>query len=108
MIVWSRRFLTTGLLLLWALIVITPLVAIYLSRHGQVTLGPARLFLVQSRDTNGVGLQTTSAVRDQPACQKVSVRFFFWEGGEANANTVNCACSDGIDRAWIGRTCLEP
>lgn len=105
---WLRRLLYLVIVAIWLVIMLTPLVAIRLARHGQVTLGDARLFLVQSQDANGVGLQTTHAVADQPACHVVRVRYIFWDGGEAGVNTVNCACDDGVERVWIGRSCAVP
>lgn len=106
--IWLRRLLYLVIVAAWLTIMAMPLVAIRLARHGQVTVGHTRLFLVQSRETNGVGLQTTDDLPDQPACYTVSVRYFFWEGGEADANTVNCVCEDGVERVWIGRSCVAP
>ncbi len=103
-----RIFLYALILLVWLVVMALPVVAIHLSRQEELTLGNTRLFLVISDKADGLGLQSSRPVRTQPQCQRVSVRYFFWDGGEANANAISCACADGVDRIWQAGQCLTP
>lgn len=96
------------ILLVWLVIMALPVLAIHLSRQEEITIGRTRFFLVISENANGLGWQSQRPVRDQPQCQKVSVGYFFWDGGEADANATSCACDDGVARVWQEGQCLTP
>lgn len=81
-----------------------PLVAFRLATNGEIRVGQeggrqVRLFLLQEKETEGIGVQASRPQTDDPSCMMTTVRYFMWRGeGESNQF---CICQDGRD-------CLHP
>lgn len=103
---WSRRLTYLIITVIWLAIMLSPLVAVRLATNGRMEIGNTTLFLIQERDTGGIGFQTTREVENEAMCTYNAVRFLMWEGEGENTRT--CSCSDGVEREPRGRRCVAP
>ena len=92
---WGRRLGCLLLLLLWLIIMSLPLLTVVLARQGQMQVGrpessQVRLFLLQERQVEGVGLEWSRPVRQQPGCRRTTVVYFMWRGEGENVRFVTC------------------
>jgi hypothetical protein len=92
---WGRRFGCLLLLLLWLIIMSLPLLTVVLVRQGQIQVGrpessQVRLFLLQERQVEGVGLEWSRPRRQEPGCRQTSVIYFMWRGQGENVRFVTC------------------
>ena len=95
---WLRRLLYLLIVLIWLLIMLFPLLAFTLATTGEMNWGQegerqVRLFLLQEKDTEGVGLQVSRPQTDNPSCVNTRVSYFLWQGTGQNSH--HCACADG-------------
>lgn len=82
-------------LLVWLFLISLPTFAFIFAVRGQVELGRTeglylRVFLVQEKDTEGVGIEFARPVSSQPTCLQTSVRYFLWAGQPQNATFCQC------------------
>jgi hypothetical protein len=104
---WTRRAGYLLIILLWLILVSFPVVAFFLATQGQIQIGDSdsglRLFLLQERDTQGLGLQwsrfydngePSSAGQPPGECTRTTLRYFLWEGDAAGQNLDYCQCRD--------------
>lgn len=99
---WLRRFAYLLVVLLWLLLISFPVVAFLLATQGQLQIGEPnrsglRLFMVQERNSQGIGLQWTrplSGSSDQASCSQTSLRYYLWEGSDQGENVDYCQCFD--------------
>lgn len=96
MVIWARRLLYFVLIVIWLLVMAFPVVAVVLATQGEirVTLDreplprQLRLFLIQERQQEGLGLEWTTPATD--SCYEGHISYFMWQGqGE---NSVFCTC----------------
>lgn len=92
---WLRRFLYALVLLVWLVLVTSPLLAFLLAARGQIQVGEGprryvRLFLVQEEEAQGIGLEWVRPASGQPACSEGSLTYFTWEGEGQNAHFCQC------------------
>lgn len=98
---WSRRLAYLVVLLLWLLLISLPFFAFTLSARKQFELGnPAdtylRIFVLQEKESEGIGVELGRPYGPAPACRQTDVRYFMWTGmGE---NTTYCQCVDEQNR----------
>jgi hypothetical protein len=94
----SLRFLAcTGAILLWLLVMTVPFAAAALAIRGEIEIGGddgrrLRLFLIQERTADGVGLAWS---RPEPAdldCRRTTVTYLMWRG--TGENVTYCLCQD--------------
>lgn len=100
--VWLRRLLILLFVLFWMALVLTPTMAFYLSRNGQIQVGRTegrhwRVFLIQQADTEGLGLEQSRPVA-APAdatgdisCLKTTIKYWMWAGEGQSAAFCQCA-----------------
>lgn len=94
---WLKRLLYLVLFLTWLVVMSFPVGAAILASNGQIELGNQqsahhlRLFLVQERDQEGVGLEWTRPARPDK-CRQGSITYAMWKGMAENARY--CICSD--------------
>jgi hypothetical protein len=92
---WGRRFGCLLLLLIWLIVMSLPLLTVVVARQGQIQVGRpegsrVRLFLLQERQVEGVGLELSLPVRQQPGCLRTMVVYFMWRGEGENVRFVTC------------------
>ncbi len=95
---WLRRLVYLLIALLWLLIMVFPIFAFSLATNGEMNWGQeggrqVRLFLLQEKDAEGVGLQISRPQTDTPTCVNTRVTYFMWTG--TGQNNEYCACMDG-------------
>lgn len=93
---WVRRFGYLVLFLLWLLVMSFPIGAALLATSGQLEVGSetghhVRLFLVQERRQQGVGLEWTRS-GSADGCRQGRLLYAMWEGRGEDAHY--CTCHD--------------
>lgn len=94
---WGRRLVYLLLLILWLIVMSFPIGAAVLATSGQLELGNEqsanhlRLFLVQERSQEGVGLEWTRRAALE-GCRQGRLFYLMWEGSGENATY--CTCYD--------------
>lgn len=101
--IWLRRLFLVIVVLFWLAIILTPTLAFFLARNGQIQVGAGtgrhwRLFLIQEERSEGLGLergQPLAAPPDAPdgiSCLRTSVSYWMWAG--AGNDSSYCQCLD--------------
>ncbi|MCA9936021.1 MAG: hypothetical protein H6662_10030 [Ardenticatenaceae bacterium] len=95
---WFRKIVYLVALLLWMSLISLPFFAVLVASRGEVHLRNARVFLVQERDLQGVGidwqrpLPPSLNLSPSSTCTKTNVTYLMWEGQAEN--TAYCSCDD--------------
>jgi hypothetical protein len=94
---WIRRLAYLLVILLWLFLLSIPFFMFSLAARQQLQVGSAesshvRVFLIQERDVEGIGLEIARAAAGEPGCTQTSVRYFMWNGEPENVNF--CSCVD--------------
>lgn len=96
---WPRRFIYLLVTLAWLCVMSLPALAFILAVRGQIQIGSdvrhhLRIFALQELDAQGIGVEWTRPVRQQPACSWTTVNYLLWEGeGE---DIAFCQCYDPL------------
>lgn len=95
---WLRRLFYALIVLLWLLVMVLPIFAFTLASKGEMNWGQeggrqVRLFLLQEKDLEGIGLQVSRPRADNPTCISTRVSYFMWQG--TGQNIQYCSCADG-------------
>lgn len=77
-----------------------PFVSVILATQGQIELGEVpgnhvRLFLVQERDAQGIGVEWTRPVNEPAGCAQTSLTYFMWEGEGEGVTYCRCYSENG-------------
>lgn len=85
------------LILIWLLLMSLPFFAFSLAANKQLTVGSdprsqVRVFLLQERDAEGIGVEWTRPLPGPTPCVRTSVRYFMWAG--TPENVTYCQCFD--------------
>jgi hypothetical protein len=96
---WSRRLAYLFAISLWLILMSFPIVAYLLATRGELMIGQEngshlRVFLVDTDDYNGVGLEWSRSLSDQPDCFHTRMNYLLWEGRETGQNVEFCICRD--------------
>jgi hypothetical protein len=97
---WGGRFVYLLILVIWLLVMSFPIVAAVLASRGQIEFGTegstnrVRLFLVQDREQEGVGLEWTRDIGDG-SCRQGRILYAMWKGSGDNAQYCTCYDSEG-------------
>lgn len=97
---WLKRLLYLFLFLLWVLVMAFPLGAALLASNGQIQLGgedaanQVRIFLVQEREQEGIGVEWRRSMRDD-GCRQGSISYVMWKGTAENARYCTCFDANG-------------
>ena len=113
---WLRRIAYLLVVLLWLLLISFPIVAFFLATQGQIQIGEPnrnglRLFMVQERSSQGIGLQWSRAMAgpDQAGCSQTSLRYYLWEGSDQGENVDYCQCFDPqTEQPLPVNSCVQP
>lgn len=86
---------TLGLLLVMTM----PIFAFVLAARGELTVGNengsnVRLFMVNSDDAEGIGIQRVRKTSAEGRCFQGSVRYLLWEGQSEGLSADYCSCFD--------------
>jgi hypothetical protein len=100
-----NRFGCTLIFIAWILLLCLPMLGFMLALKGELRLELGeyrqRVWLIQDSENRGIGWQSEAPVRAsllEATCQETRVRYFFWQGGESNANAHYCTCErTGVD-----------
>ena len=92
---WLRRLAYFLFILVWLLLLSIPFFSFALAARNQLQLGSPesnhiRIFLVQEKDAEGIGLETTRPNSSGPGCAETSVRYFMWNGDPENVTYCQC------------------
>ena len=92
---WGRRLGCLLLFLLWLAVMSLPLLSVLLAARGQIQLGSAertqvRVFLLQERNVEGVGVEWSRPLRREPGCQQTTITYFMWRGPGENVRFKSC------------------
>ena len=87
------------LLILWLVLMIVPFVSIVLATRGEIAVGGEtesgfRLFLLQEKQHQGLGIQWRRSIGSHDDCLKSSVYYLLWQGSGENINAAYCHCID--------------
>lgn len=104
---WARRTLYLLAVAIWLMIMSIPLLSFTLAMRNQVQMGSStgthmRLFLIQERESEGIGLETARKVSQAPTCLETNVRYFMWLGTPENVQF--CHCVDSTSGETLSRT----
>jgi len=111
---WSKitgRFL---LILVWFFLIILPLIAFMVAARGQSRIGSdeqnhLRIFLLQDKDTEAIGVELARRTSMETLCIETRVRYFMWTGDAENVTF--CQCIDPQSSAFLPAmpgTCNPP
>jgi len=94
---WLRRFVYFLLFFLWLAIMFFPCMAFTLSMQQQIEWGDSegshvRIFLLQEREKEGVGVEWKRPSGFNSNCHKTSINYLMWVG--EGDNTAYCQCVD--------------
>jgi len=91
-----RKFIGRSLfLLVWLFLISLPLFAFVLAARQQITIGSdeynhLRIFLLQEKDAEGIGIEFARPFSADPSCVQTSVRYFMWTGEPENVTYCQC------------------
>jgi len=94
---WLRRILYLLVIIVWLLIISLPFFSFALAARSQIQVGSTegdhvRIFLIQEKDAEGIGLEITRSTDYEPNCIQTSVRYFMWKGYPEDVTY--CQCMD--------------
>lgn len=104
---WLRRVLYLVFIAFWLAVMFFPTFAFVLIINDQIEIGGTRVFLLNTEDASGIGIQRASEARteDDVACQRGSIFYLMWRGTGNNEANRYCSCADGTERVPDGRWC---
>lgn len=99
---WLRRLAYLTVTLIWLLFISLPACAFLLAARGQIQIGDQdgrhlRIFLLQERNLQGLGVEQTRPLHGEPNCLRTTIRYYLWEG--VGENTAFCRCTDPVTGA---------
>lgn len=99
---WLRRLGYVLIILVWLVVITFPFFAVFLASQGEVRLGEdpqrhVRIFLIQERDLQGVGIERARPLRDTTSCFQTRLSYLMWEGEGENVSF--CQCMDPANGA---------
>jgi hypothetical protein len=96
---WARRVVYVLLALVWLLVMAFPVVAVVVATQGEIQLGEERagrhlrLFLVQERDHQGLGLDWSTPAEHM--CRQGRIIYLMWQGQGENSRYCTCFDASG-------------
>lgn len=90
-----------------------PVLAVVLATQEQIQIGGdagshVRLFLLQDRESEGVGIEWTRRVQEPPRCAQTSLIYLMWEGEGDNATYCQCYDETGATVVSTPGACSTP
>jgi hypothetical protein len=84
---------------------VLPFAAAALAIRGQIEIGGndgrhLRIFLIQERNSEGVGVAWSRPLSAAPNCRRTSVSYLMWRG--TGENVSYCLCSDPATGETVG------
>ncbi|MGD8583935.1 MAG: hypothetical protein PVH65_02975 [Chloroflexota bacterium] len=92
-----RRLVYLIVIILFLVVMTLPIFAFVLAARGELMIGSdqgnyLRLFMVNTDQAEGIGLQRVRQSAASEGCQQGSVRYFLWEGQSRELNADYCTC----------------
>lgn len=104
---WPKHLGCILILLVWLFLVSLPLCAFVLAARQEIGVGGpqnhVRIFLLQDREAEGIGLELTRPFSRTPSCTQTSVNYFMWVGEPDNVTY--CLCGDAQSGQAQPATC---
>ena len=96
---WLRRILLLLLFFVWLIFMSFPVVAFVLATQGEFQWGESdgrhlRVFLVQEREANGVGIEWSRLQSRDTHCYQTTLSYLMWEGEGENSSFCQCYDED--------------
>lgn len=93
----ARRVTYIGIVLLWLVIMTLPALAFVLATQGQIRIGSSshsglRVYLLQDFNLQGIGIEWSRPLREEPQCAQTSVNYLILEGDGAELSAEYCYC----------------
>lgn len=94
-----RRLAYLLIVLLWLIVMALPIAAFLLAARGELMIGAEqgshlRLFMINSDEAEGIGIQRVQKAKSAEDCFEGSIRYLLWEGQNGRLNTDYCSCVD--------------
>ncbi len=111
---WLRRLLYLFVFAVWLLVMAFPLFAVLLAARGEVQFGRqpqqqhVRVFLIQERNLEGIGVEWVRPLRQQANCSQTHLRYIMWEGEGQNASYCQCVDNRVAALPIDATTCPTP
>lgn len=100
-----RQLLRRGtyllILIVWLILMAFPIVAFLLAARGEIAVGDEsspglRLFLLNSKDQQGIGMEIRRRAAHDDSCLNTSLDYILWEGNIGNPEISYCQCFDPL------------
>ena len=110
---WSRRLTYFLILVLWLILISLPFFAFTLAARKQFEFGSrqeayVRIFAIQEKHTEGLGIEYSRPSSTNPSCHQAGVRYFMWSGEGENATYCQCVDDQGQAQSAIAGACQPP
>jgi hypothetical protein len=110
---WSRRLTYFLLLVIWLILISLPFFAFTLSARKQFEFGSRqetylRIFVIQEKDTEGLGIEYSRPSAANSACHQGGVRYYMWSGEGQNAAYCQCVDEQGQAQTATAGKCRPP
>lgn len=107
---WPRRLTYALLLLAWLLLISLPFAAFSLASRQQFEFGDPqqtylRIFVLQEKDTEGIGLEYSRLYPQDPSCHQTDVRYFMWSGTGEDVTFCQCLDQEGQPLSALPGSC---
>lgn len=92
---WAKFIPRFLFILIWLFFISLPILAFVLAARQQIQIGGdehshLRIFLLQEKDAEGVGVELARPFSTNPPCSQTNVRFFMWAGDPKNVTFCQC------------------
>lgn len=110
---WLRRSIYLVLILLLLLLMLLPLLAFRLAGRQQIQLGNSerdhlRIFLVQEKTAEGIGVEQIRPYQPLPNCFQTDVNYYMWKGEPENTTFCQCYHPDTEELISTTMTACTP
>jgi hypothetical protein len=92
---WPRLIGCFLLIIIWFFVISLPIFAFMLATRQQILLGSdershLRIFLLQEKDAEGIGVELARPFSTNPLCNQTNVHYFMWVGTPKNVTFCQC------------------
>ena len=97
----------------WLLLISIPTLTLVLAASKEIKIGGEqtylRIFLLQEKDAEGIGLEISQFFSKVPFCSQTDVRYFMWTGEPDNVKYCHCLePQTGYSLQFIPGACAPP
>jgi hypothetical protein len=93
----GKKLIIIFFLVLWVFLISIPALSFFLAVNSQIKIGitesfQLRLFLLQEKNAEGLGLEIIQPFQSNHFCTQTTVRYWMWAGEPENVSF--CQCQD--------------